>query len=263
MAPQPVAPIYAEIPQPRRRSSSPSISSIGPFNRMSDAFGPAVTLFTKNIWLITKLVLVIVTPFEVFKALSFNDIRGNWQLAVGTIALQIFCNVLIAPALIYAMMKVLQTGVAPGINESYRWGLSKLGKLSLCAVLVWILTLLGTLLLIIPGIILYLAFEIVYPIAVLEGRSVTEVLKRSYKLTEGHRWKILGATFCMSCLINLASMPLTFAAALAPVFGVSFWGVQVVAAIIGDIFQQASIVLSLVIYLSILGTLESRPSVIE
>ena len=250
---------YPEFP----RSSPLLINSIKPFDGVFEAIGSTVTIFSKNFWLITRLVLVIVTPFEVFKALSIGESAGNWQLTIGTIALQAFCSVLIAPALIYALMKVMQTGIAPGINESYRWGLSKLGKLLLCSVMVWVLVMLGFVLLIIPGIILFLAFELVYPIAVLEGGSATEILKRSYNLTKGHRLNILGATFVMSVLLTVASAPASMLVAWLAFSGVNFWPLQALALIISDILSQGATILSLVIYLGILRTLESRQSLIE
>ena len=100
-------------------------------------------LFTKNFWLITKIVFVIVAPFELFKVMSIGDVADDWQLTFGVFLLELMCKVLIAPALIYALMKVMQTGVAPGVNESYRWGFSKLGKLGVCAVISWLLQAVG------------------------------------------------------------------------------------------------------------------------
>jgi len=255
---QPHAP-YANT----RRSNSPTISSIKPYVGISEVIAPTITLFSRNLWLITKLVLVIVTPFEIFKALSIGEIAGSPQLAIGTYALQIFCNILIAPALIYAIMKVMETGVAPGINESYRWGLSKLGKLSISALMAWVLQMIGLALCVIPGIILSLAFELVYPMAALEDRSPTEILKRSYNLTKGYRWNILGAGIVIGILVFFASLPATLVASWTTFNGVAVWPVQALAAIISDILSQASTILSLVIYLSIMRTLESGQSVIE
>jgi hypothetical protein len=250
---------YPEFP----RSSPLLINAIKPFDGVAEALGSTVTIFSKNFWLITKLVLVIVTPFEIFKALSIGDTRGNWQLAVGTFALQIFCNILIAPALIYALMKVMQTGVTPGVNESYRFAVSKLIKVLLCTVMAWVLVMLGFVLLVIPGIILFLAFELVYPVAVLEGGSPTEILKRSYTMTKGYRWNILGATFLMSVMLAIASAPVSILVAMLAFNGFAFWPLQIVGAIVSDVLGEATTVLSLVIYLGILRTLESRQSLIE
>ena len=250
---------YPEFP----RSSPLLINSIKPFAGVFEAIGSTVTIFSKNIWLVTKIVLVIVTPFEVFKALSFGETNGSWQLAVGTLGLQVFCSVLIAPALIYALMKVMQTGIAPGINESFRWGLSKVIKLLLCTIMVAVLVSIGFVLLVIPGIILYLAFELVYPVAVLEGGSPTEILNRSYTMTKGHRWNILGATFVMGMLLAVASAPVTILVAMLAFSGMNYWPLQALAAIISDVLTQGATILSLVIYLGILRTLESRQSLIE
>jgi F0F1-type ATP synthase membrane subunit c/vacuolar-type H+-ATPase subunit K len=208
-------------------------------------------LFVRNFWLITKITFVIVAPFEIFRVLSTRNIRPDFQLSAGILVLDLLCNVLIAPALIYALMQLMQTGTAPGINESYRWGFGKLGKLIVCAVCVWIMVGLGTLLCFIPGIILAMCFMLVYPMAVLEKGSITATLWSSYDLTKGHRWNIFGATFIVGLLLITPSLPAKIAASSVVVDNPDFWPVQVAAMIFGDILGQAMTVLSLVIYLSI------------
>lgn len=255
----PEPPRYLDGP----RTWSPSLTSIKPDVEVGDVLGTTIKLFSKNLWPITKIVLVIVTPFEIFKALSLGEIAGDRSLAIGTYALQIICNILIAPALIYAMMKVLQTGVAPGVNESYRWGLSKLGKVSAAGLIAWILQGIGLALCIVPGIFLGLAFELVYPMAVLENGSAIEILNRSYNLTKGHRWNILGASIVLGLLVVAASIPGSLIAMWLTWNGVSAWPVMALTAIVADIISQASTILSLVIYLSIMRTLDSQHSVIE
>src|ERR1044071_6354897 len=80
---------YAETPRtyyPEFPRSSPLlINSIKPFDGVFEAVSSTITILSKNVWLITKLVLVIVTPFEVFKAVSIYEAPGgNWQLILGT-----------------------------------------------------------------------------------------------------------------------------------------------------------------------------------
>ncbi len=254
---QPYRPQYAGA------RTTDSLSAIEPFVGIGNVLGASLKLFSSNFWLITKLVLVIVTPFEIFKALSMGEIAGSRELALGTFALQIVCNILIAPALIYALMKVTQTGIAPGINESYRWGVSKLGKVVAVGLMACVLQGIGLVLCIIPGIFLGLAFAVVYPLAVLEDGSPTEILNRSYNLTKGYRWNILGASIVMGILIVVASVPGSLIAGWFTFNGISFWPVLAMTAIISDILNQGSTILSLVIYLSILRTLESQQSVIE
>ena len=236
---------------------------IPPFTGPSDGIGPTFHLFKKNFWLITKIVFVIVAPFEVFKTLSVGQAVGDWQLSLGLFTLNRMCDVLITPALFYALLKVMHTGVAPGINEAYRWGLSKIPKLAVADFLALILTLIGFVLLIVPGFILSLGFVVVSPVAIFEKGSAVNALRRSWELTKGHRWNILGASFVLGLLIWVINGAITGAAGLCHLNGITFWPVDVAAQIIADIFARVLTVLSLVIYIGILRTLESGESVIE
>lgn len=229
-------------PEPTSDANAHNVTFIQPFTRVRDVLEPTLELFFKNIWLITKIVFVVVAPFEIFKALSVGQPVDQWQTP-GVFALGLLCKALIAPALIYALMKVMQTGTAPGINEAYRWGLSKLGKLILCALMAWGLQLVGYVMLIIPGIILTLAFELVYPIAVLEKHSPKATLRRSYNLTKGHRLNILLAGIVLALLTAVIGIPVTM---LLPANG-PVWQLNALSAILIDILEQGTTVLSLVI----------------
>lgn len=252
---QPPRYIYQELRADGDDQPANVVLSIRPFDGVGDVLGPTLSLFTKNLWLITKIVVVIVAPFEVFKVMSLGNTADDWQLNFGVYVLELVCKVLIAPALIYALMRVIQTGVAPGVNESYRWGLSKLGKVCICAFMSGLLQTIGFLFLIIPGIIIGLSLELVYPVAVLENRSASGVLRRSYELTKGHRWKILGASIIIALLVAVISAP-AYVTATFLMGSEVFWPINVAALIVADIAQQITTVLSLVIYLSILRTLE-------
>ena len=240
-----------------------SLNVIPPFEGAGDVIGPTFGLFFRNLWPITKIVFVIVAPFEVFKTLSLRNIEADPQLLVGITALQLLCNALIVPALFYSLVQVMETGIAPSVNEAYRWGLSKIPKLSLSAVLSWILIMLGTLLCIIPGIILGLAFHVVYPVAVFEQRSAVDVLKRSYELTEGRRWNIFLAGIVIAIVVGLGSLPAQAAVAALAINRVDFVPLLIAAAIYTDILAEVSTIFSLVVYLGILRTLGGRRSILE
>ena len=253
---------YSETPAgaDNRDPTAETIASIPSFEGVGDVLGPTLNLFIKNLWLITKIVFVVVAPFEIFKAMSLPRLQSDWQLAVGLFFLQLFCGVLIAPALVYALMRVLETGEAPGIAESYRWGAGKLGKLILCAALTWCWETLGTLLLIIPGIIIALNLVLVYPVAILENRSVSEALQRSRDLTRGRRLRILGAGILMFLPVMVLTIAISF---VLPENG-PVWQLNVLHDILSDILEQSGTVFCLVLYLSILRrTLERGRSVIK
>ena len=255
----------AEIPQDSTADPSTRVYGdlIPPFIGPSDGIGPTFRLFKNNLWLITRIVFVIVVPFEIFKALSVGQAEIDWQLGLGLFLMQRMCDALIAPALFYALLKVIQTGSAPGVNESYRWGLGKFPKLVLVSVMYWVLVTLATLLLVIPGVILAVAFSLVLPVAVFEKGSAVHALRRSSQLTRGHRWNIFGASFVISLLAGVIGLAVGGGVTIFALNGVTFWPFTVAAAVVSDIFAEAITVLSLVIYLGILRTLESGQSVIE
>ena len=218
-----------------------------------DVLGAALALFLKNFWFITKLVFVIFAPFEIFKALTFEPNQQDWESFLGAGFLGLVCKALIAPSLIYSMFIFIKTGKTPSLNESYRWGLSRLGKLALCAGMAWTLQALGFVLLIIPGIILGLAFELVYPMASLENRSPVEILRRSYELTKGYRWNILGAGILLSLLTGVVSVPAAVAAGILQTRGIEVWPIEAALAVGVDVVSASTTVLSLIFYLSILA----------
>lgn len=255
----------AYVPRQAAAGPTPRVYNdvIPPFVGASDGIGPTFHLFRKNLWLITKIVFVIVAPYEVFKALSVNPGEIDWQLSAGLFALQLMTNVLVVPALFYALLTVIQTGTAPSVNEAYRWSLSKFPKLILASLISWTLTVIGFMLLVIPGIILSLTFSLVYPVAVFEKGSAVDALRRSSQLTRGRRWHIFGAYFVIWILVLVISVVASGIMNIFLLNGVTFWPLVVMVAIVNAIFAEALTVCSLVIYLGILRTLESGRSVIE
>lgn len=239
------APIFAPYPVDYGRIN------ICPFTGVSEVLEPTIALFTRHFWLIAKITIVIVAPFEIFRAIRFSDIDYDWQLSVGLYVLDLMCSVLTAPALTYALMQVMQTGVAPGVNESYRWGFSKLVKLAIAAVVSWVLIGLGMMLCIIPGIVIALSLSLVFPIAILERGSPFDVYKASHELTKGHRWKILGATIIVLLLMGVFSVPAELAGEYVVSRNPAFWPLAAAGGIFAAIMHQATLVLSLVTYLSI------------
>jgi hypothetical protein len=103
---------------------------------------------------------------------------------------------------------------------------------------------------IIPGIIVMLSLSLVYPIAVLEGGSVAEILSQSKDLTRGHRLQILGAWIVLGLIMAIPGLPIGLA--VGSLAGTTaFWPLTVVASIAGDILEQLETVMALVIYLGL------------
>lgn len=211
--------------------------------------GTTLKLFTNHLWLITKMVFLVVTPFEIFKAMTLAHTPQDWQTISIVWLLGLMCNVLIGPPLVYALVKNLETGAVPSVNESFRWGLTKIGRLAVCAAMSWVLQFVGYLLCIIPGIIFSLTLAVVYPVAILEKESPVDVLWRSSELTRGHRWEILGAGIVLGLLVLAVSGPASLL-----IGNVNSVELAVCASIVKDIAEQAFTVLSLVMYLTLIRT---------
>lgn len=221
------------------------LTSFAPFG-IESALSETFSLFGANFWLITKIVVVTVAPFEIFRAFNLAHLNDQWELMVWSLFLGGLCKVLVVPALIYALMKIILTGKEPGVHESYRWGLTKLGKLAICAGIIAVLQPLGYAFLIIPGIIVYLASLLVYPIAVLEKGSVTEAFARCIELTRGHWLQIFGAQIILWILLLFISLVGSFFTEVAPV-----WPITAALGIVTQILNQTVTVMSLVMYLSL------------
>ena len=212
----------------------------------TDALGSTLKLFTTNLWLITKIVFVVITPFEIFRVMSVPNLDDEWQLRATTFVLGAVCKLLIAPALIYALMKVMHTGKAPGVSEAYGWGLTRLPRLVICAAIAGALQAFGYMFLIIPGIMIGMALELVYPAAVLEKGSPADILRRSSELTKYRRLEIFGLVIVLWVLTQIITVPLQVFMDSAAVVPISIF-----AAVVKDLVEQAATVLSLVIYLSL------------
>lgn len=231
------------------------VPGIRPFE-VSTVIGDTIRIFTKNLWLITKIIVVIVTPLQIFRALNLSSTPDNLEVTAWSLLLGAAAQVLMAPALIYALMKVLETGQTPSIQESYRWGMNKLVKLAVCAAIAWLLTVLGYVFCIIPGIIASLSFAVVYPVAILEKGSVSEVFARSMEMTRGNRLQILGAWIVLGLIIAIPTVGVSFVNGSAAGLG-SFWPLVVITSIAGDILGESLTVSSLVIYLGLSRNLKS------
>jgi hypothetical protein len=85
-----------------------------------------------------------------------------------------------------------------------------LGRILVCSLVMALIVALGFLLLFIPGIILAVGLALAIPAVVLEpGTSATAALSRSWELTRGSRWRILGLGLTLLVLIYVPFVAIT------------------------------------------------------
>jgi Membrane domain of glycerophosphoryl diester phosphodiesterase len=121
-------------------------------------------------------------------------------------------------ALVYYLLFAALSSVATGatvfiVSESYLGGeldagpaLARatplIGRLIVCSILIAIIVFVGFLMFFIPGIILLCGLMLAFPALVLEpGLSPTASLSRSWQLTSGSRWRMLGLLVTLLILL--------------------------------------------------------------
>ncbi len=97
----------------------------------------------------------------------------------------------------------LQMGKRPTIRSAYRLALRRLGTIVVAGFLAILAMMAGFILLVVPGIIVWLSISLSGAILAAEETGPLETLKRSWRLTEGYRWKIFVTMFLCS-IISMA-----------------------------------------------------------
>ena len=115
---------------------------------------------------------------------------------------------------IYFTVRALR-GNPPTFLETLRQAFGRIAHVFVATFLANLAATVGLLLLVVPGIILWLMFWVVTPAAVVEGRFAS-ALPRSRALTDGHKWHLLAL---LALLLLLVLIP--FAIAVAGVLAVA------------------------------------------
>jgi uncharacterized membrane protein len=93
----------------------------------------------------------------------------------------------------YVAVWDIQLGRRPAVKRAYKIAWGHAGSAILAGILAGLATIAGFFLLIIPGIIVYLALSLIFPVIIAEDSGGAESLGRSWDLTKGYRWKIFVA----------------------------------------------------------------------
>jgi hypothetical protein len=127
-------------------------------------------------------------------------------------------------------------GRDPAVGATLGFALRRLHSILWVLLLVGLATAGGLFLCIIPGIIFYVRFVLSAPTFIIEGTKGTDALRRSWRLSKNHSWKIFGM-LVLSAIISAAvsfvfSIPFTFIGAGMETWG---WAVQATGTSIAQI----------------------------
>ena len=108
-------------------------------------------------------------------------------------------------------------GRIPSLSEVARFARSHLGRLLGVSLLFGLLLALGFILLIVPAVLFLASFQFATPAVVVEGAGVSQALRRSWELSTGFRWKILGIVIVVGLINSVAGAILAFPLAIVGV----------------------------------------------
>jgi hypothetical protein len=174
--------------------------------------------------------------------IGVGAVGGIFLILIIVIVFIFIVAVILASLGTYAAVWDIQVGRATGIKRAYRVAWGHVGAAILAGILAGLATMAGFVLLIIPGIIVYLALSLIYPVIIAEDSGGAESLGRSWELTKGYRWKIFVAvlvSFAVSTAITYGiEIPMalvasvSFSAGTAPIWFVILNGL---ASVIGSV----------------------------
>jgi uncharacterized membrane protein len=128
-------------------------------------------------------------------------------------------------------------------REALRRATPYIGRILVCSMIMGFTIMLGFFLLVVPGVILATGLALAIPSVVLEPRSASAALSRSWELTRGSRWRIFILAFVLLILLYIPVVAITglLAVVLPQASGERFGpaSVSTVAAIaIGGVVQM-------------------------
>ncbi|MCE2528580.1 MAG: hypothetical protein J4G11_01760 [Acidimicrobiia bacterium] len=108
-------------------------------------------------------------------------------------------------------------------RRATRIGVRRTVAIILAGIVAGVSTAIGFVLLIVPGVFLLVSFAVVWQALIIEGIGPMDSIKRSWRLVEGERWRVLGAGLLVIVLavIVLGIVSTVIALILSPGLGVS------------------------------------------
>ncbi len=135
---------------------------------------------------------------------AINAMKGFGRSAAISVGLGFFVATLGRAALISAVFQAMR-GQPVEVLGSLRRGLARFFPVLGMSIVLGLGIFAASLLLIVPGIILYTMWYVALPACVVERQGPLASLRRSAQLTKGNRWKIFGMAFLVALVGGIIS----------------------------------------------------------
>lgn len=156
--------------------------------RVGAIFSRAWQIYSANFVVFTLVTLVVSLP-NLLSGEGQTFGGGVWNFVI--FILWMIANTVGLAVILYAAFQAMR-GRAVVIGDAIRRGLSRFWPIVGLAILEWLGIMVGFMLFIVPGVMLFIRWSAAMPACVVEGLGPLASMKRSAQLTKGHRWKIFG-----------------------------------------------------------------------
>jgi len=194
----------------------------------------AWNMYRTNFGVIAAVILAICLPIDLLSSymdyfvFDPDDLRKSFKFSR---FLENFIGIIATAAIISIGYKA-NLGERSSFRSAMSTGLSSWGRMWWTRCLTGLALLLGLLLLIIPGLYLFVRLALIEPVAVCERVSGSTAMRRSFELTKGRFWQLvlLGLVFGVILVILIACIviPAIFIPAL------DHWLVDAATSLVAD-----------------------------
>ncbi|MBA2383437.1 MAG: glycerophosphoryl diester phosphodiesterase membrane domain-containing protein [Actinobacteria bacterium] len=217
-----------EPPQPR-----PQLRPLG----LGEIFDVAITIYRRNARVLMTLVLVVVAPLEVLSALLqasalpdggdafvtetqtgeivFDEEFRRTVVGFGLAAVLSFLGATIATGACFKAIADGYVGTRAEWRPALGYAARRLHSILWVSFLGGLLAILGLLLLIVPGVYLYISFAVAVPVLLTEGLKGRHALGRSRQLVKGRFWPTFGVVVLGAILVGIVQGALAGLAGVA------------------------------------------------
>lgn len=237
---------------------------------IGDILSTAFDLYMKNAAQLLTIAAIVVVPLTLIQAyistelindavetsITVNEATGDVTVnsggGLGRAVLASLVLGLISSAIWMLLTGALTRGAAGSVigrsidvGDSYRAALSRLGGLIVLSFLIAIIVGIGFVLLFVPGVILLVFLSMAVPAFIVERRSVSESMSRSWNLVSGSWWHVLGAIVVAAIISGVVS------GILGAIGGDSFIGTWIFSAIAATLTAPFFALVSVILYVDL------------
>jgi hypothetical protein len=198
---------------------------LGERRDLGGLLGTAFSLYRRYFWLFVAIAFGVVAPIQlIVEGVGLGLLTAPYDPdpSGGVAATEIFLNSFVLTPLITAMhvhaVMALSRSERPSIAQTVRRGLSSFGPVLLVVLAYTGVIALGFLLLILPGVYLTVRCYFVAQAVVADERHFGDAFRRSWEVTAGQWWRVLGILIVIGLILvpfSVALFPIELAAEAA------------------------------------------------